>query len=57
MATNSPIGDGHRKGAIRDRSQVLNPKTKQWIKRDSNTGKFMNVKQDGTHHKGVSKEK
>lgn len=47
MATNPPKGDGHRKGAVKDRSQVLNPKTDQWVKRDSDTGKFMDVKKDG----------
>ena len=40
MATNPPTGDGHRKGAVRDRSQTLNPKTEQWIKRDDDTGRF-----------------
>jgi len=57
MATNPPSGDGHRKGAVRRRSQVRNPKTKQWVKRDSNTGKFKDVKQDGAPFKGVRKEK
>ena len=37
MATNSPSGDGHRNGAVRDRSQTFNPVTKQWVKRDSDT--------------------
>lgn len=27
MATNPPKGDGHRNGAVRNRSQVFNPKT------------------------------
>ena len=57
MATNPPKGDDHRKGAVRDRSQVLNPKTEQWVKRDSDTGKFMDVKQDGKPFKGVRREK
>ena len=35
MATNPPSGDGHRNGAVKDRSQTFNPVTKQWIKRDS----------------------
>lgn len=55
MATNS--GDGHRNGAVRDRSQVYNPKTGKWTKRDSETGQFMDVKEDGTPFKGVRKEK
>lgn len=57
MATNPPKGDGHRIGAVRDRSQVYNPKTEQWIKRDADTGKFMDGKKDGTPFKGVRKEK
>lgn len=48
MATNPPSGDGHRNGAVRNRSQVYNPKTEQWVKRDKDTGRFMDVKQDGT---------
>lgn len=57
MATNPPKGDGHRNGAVRERSQTLNPKTNQWVKRDTGTGKFIDVKQDGTPFKGVRKEK
>lgn len=44
MATNSSSGDGHRNGATRKRSQVFNPKTEQWVKRDKNTGRFIDVK-------------
>lgn len=57
MATNPPSGDGHRNGAEKDRSQTFNPFTKQWVKRDSDTGRFMDVKKDGTPFKGVRKEK
>jgi hypothetical protein len=57
MATNPPAGDGHRNGAVRDRSQVLNPKTDLWTKRDSETGRFLDVKKDGEPFKGVRKEK
>lgn len=53
MATNPPSGDGHRNGAVRKRSQVFNPKTE----RDKDTGRFIDVKQDGTPFKGVTKEK
>ena len=56
MATNPPKGDGHRNGAVRNRSQVFNPKTEQWVKRDKETGRFMDVKQDGTPFKGVREE-
>jgi hypothetical protein len=57
MATNPPKGDGHRKGAVRDRSQVYNPATQQWVKRDADTGQFMDIKKDGEPFKGVRKEK
>lgn len=56
MARNGEKGGG-RIGAIRDRSQVFNPQNETWVKRDSNTGRFMDVKQDGTPFKGVTKEK
>ena len=57
MATNPPKGDGHRKGAVRDRSQTHNPKTDTWVKRDTDSGRFLDVKQDGKPFKGVRKEK
>lgn len=57
MATNAPKGDGHRIGAVRDRSQVQNPVTGNWTKRDTETGRFIDVKQDGEPFKGVRKEK
>lgn len=56
MATSPPRGDGHRNGAVRDRSQTHNPETDQWVKRDDSTGRFMDVKQNGTPFKGVRKE-
>ena len=56
MAKNPPTGDGHRIGAVRDRSQTQTP-SGHWVKRDANTGRFMNVKSDGTPFKGVRKEK
>ena len=57
MATNPPYGDGHRKGAVRKRSQTFNPKTGQYVKRNADTGRFMDVKQDGKPFKGVRKER
>lgn len=57
MATNPPSGDGHRNGAVRRRSQTFNPKTKQYVKRNADTGRFMDVKQDGKPFKGVRKER
>lgn len=57
MATNGPSGDGHRNGAVKGRSQTYNPQNDTYVKRDSLTGKFMDVKSDGTPFKGVRKEK
>jgi len=56
MATNGKSGDNHRHGMIRERSQTQTP-SGHWVKRDANTGQFMDVKQDGTPFKGVRKEK
>lgn len=56
MATNKPYGDNRRIGAVTGRSQTYNPKTDQWVKRDTETGKFMDVKQDGNPFKGVRRE-
>lgn len=57
MATNPPK-DNARKGAVRERSQTFNPKTETWIKRDSNSGRFMDMKtSDSKPFKGVRKEK
>ena len=57
MATNKPAGDGHRNGAVRQRSQTQTP-SGHWVKRDSETGRFMDVKtSEKTHFKGVTKEK
>lgn len=58
MATNKPYGDNARKGAVRNRTQVQNPKTGVWVKRDSVTGRFMDVKTSSDKpFKGVTKEK
>lgn len=32
MATNGKSGDNRRHGAVKKRSQVLNPKTNKWVK-------------------------
>ncbi|MBB4119774.1 hypothetical protein GGR32_002080 [Mesonia hippocampi] len=57
MATNPPK-DNSRKGAVKKRSQVFNPKTKRWVKRNKDNGQFMDVKQsDNKPFKGVRKEK
>ena len=54
MAKNT--GENTRKGAIKNKEQVLNPKTDKWVEKDSATGKFTNVKSDGTPLKGVTKK-
>jgi len=56
MAKNKPIGDGARKGAVKSRSQVLNPKIGLYVKKDASTGRFMDVKASGGKFKGVAKE-
>lgn len=43
MATNPPK-DNSKKGAVKERTQFQNPKTGLWTKRDSETGRFMDVK-------------
>lgn len=57
MATNPPIGDGHRTGQVRDRSQTHNPQNDRWVKRDTTTGRFIDQKADKEPFKGVRKEK
>lgn len=47
MATNKPIGDNSRVGAVKDRSQVLNPKNGLYVKRNTENGQFMDVKTTG----------
>lgn len=59
MATNT--GKDHRKGAVNDRTQVENPKTGNFVKRNRDSdseheGEFMDVKQDGEKFKGVAEE-
>lgn len=56
MAKNRPYGDNKRVGAVKSRSQVLNTRTGNYVKRDSETGKFMSVKSDKSPYKGVRKE-
>jgi hypothetical protein len=58
MATNPPKGDGHRNGAVRGRSQVFNPQIQRWVKRDSETGRFLDVKAEpDSPFKDVRREK
>ena len=57
MAKNKPFGDNSRVGAVKGRSQVFNPVTNTYVKRDTTTGQFIDVKSDGKPFKGVRKEK
>ena len=59
MATNAPVDDGHRNGAVRKRTQL---KTKlmgedHYTKRNKKNGEFIAQKQDGNKYKGVRKER
>ena len=58
MAKNT--GEGHRIGSVDDRTQVLNPVTGKWTKRDrsdgTSRGEFIDVKSDGEPFKGVAQE-
>lgn len=55
MATNPPSGDGHRNGAVKNRSQVKSPLNNKETKRDDTSGKFMAQKKTGKF-KGVRRE-
>jgi hypothetical protein len=55
MAKNGARGSG-RIGVVRGRSQTRNPKTGLWTKRDTSSGRFMDVKQSGGGFKGVRRE-
>ena len=59
MASNEPVGDGHRIGAVKKRTQLkgkLQGKT-AWTKRDKSDGRFIAVKKSGKKFKGVRREK
>jgi hypothetical protein len=51
MAKNT--GKNHREGEVRERSQVRNPRTGDFVKRDANTGEVSGFNRDGTPFKGV----
>ena len=57
MAVNRPTGDNSRVGMVRERSQIYNPRTNTYVKRDTNTGRFIDVKTSGGKFKGVRNEK
>ena len=55
MAINKPYGDNRRIGAVKGRTQCFNPTNGCYIKRNRDTGQFMDVKSDGTPFKGDTK--
>jgi len=55
MAKNT--GQGYRRGSVDNRSQTYNPKNETWVKRDTDTGRFTDVKSNSTKWKGVATEK
>jgi len=57
MATNGKLGDSRRHGAVKDRSETFNREKEQWVKGAAQTGKFMDVKQDGLSFKRIMEEK
>jgi hypothetical protein len=48
-------GEGYRRGSVDDRSQFQRPDG-HWVKRDTTSGRFMDVKADGDRFKGVARE-
>ena len=54
MATNT--NKGGRKGAVKNRVQVLNPVTKRWVKLDTQTGRIVDHKKTAGPYKGVRKK-
>ena len=52
MAKNT--GNDYRIGSVNDRCQFYNPKTNCWYKKDTTTGKILDVKY-GEPFKGVAK--
>jgi hypothetical protein len=57
MAVNKPTGDNARKGAVKKRTQLNNPLTKTFTKRDKKDGQFMAVKKSAKKFTGVRREK
>jgi hypothetical protein len=61
MATNKPVGDNARKGAVRKRTQLRTKAMGEntWTKRDKTTGEFMDQKKQPAKKKfkGVRRER
>ena len=56
MAKNGAKGGG-RAGAVSERSQVKNPRTGNWTKRETSSGRFIATKKSSGSFKGVRREK
>lgn len=54
MATKT--SDGKLKGAIKNRVQVFNPRTKRWVKIDTNTSRIVGHKKSSTPYKHIKKK-
>ncbi len=54
MARNT--GNGSRQGSVKSRTQMQLPND-HWAKRDTETGRILDVKSDTEPFKGVAKEK
>jgi hypothetical protein len=55
MASNGKSGDNRRHGAVKNRSQFYNSANSTFVKRNTENGQIMDVKQ-GKKFKGVRKE-
>ena len=55
MAKNT--GDGHRRGAVKDRIQALNPVTGRYVKIDTSTGRIIDQKKSAGPYKGITVRK
>ena len=51
MATNT--GQSRRKGAVKNRVQVMNPVTERFVKIDTTTGRIVDTKKTRGPYKGV----
>ena len=56
VAKYNPPCDGHRIGAVRERSQTATP-SGHYVERDTQSGRFMDVMSDKPPFKGVRREK
>lgn len=56
MAKNALVDDGHRISAVRQRTHTVTS-SGHYVERNTETGRFMDVKSDKTPFKGVRCEK